>query len=64
VRGQWHYIVNGDGSTELYDYLADPFELHALTEFPKGSERELVRMRNRLRVFDEVFVRAEPDSSL
>jgi arylsulfatase A-like enzyme len=63
VRGQWHYIVNGDGSTELYDYRADPFELHALPGLPAGSERELVRMRNRLRVFDEVFVRAEPRPS-
>jgi arylsulfatase A-like enzyme len=63
VRGQWHYIVNGDGSTELYDYRADPFELHALPGLPAGSERALVRMRHRLRVFDEVFVRAEPEPS-
>jgi arylsulfatase A-like enzyme len=63
VRGRWHYIVNGDGSTELYDYRADPFELHALPGLPTGAERALVRMRNRLRVFDEVFVRAEPDPS-
>ena len=27
LLGRWHYILNGDGVEELYDYLNDPQEL-------------------------------------
>jgi len=30
VVGQYHYIVNGDGREELYDFIADPSEINNL----------------------------------
>ena len=33
VDGRFHYIRNGDGSVELYDFEEDPFEEENLAEF-------------------------------
>ena len=30
VVGRYHYIVNGDGGEELYDFIADPSERNNL----------------------------------
>lgn len=32
IKGRYHYILNGDGAIELFDYHADPLELNNLIE--------------------------------
>jgi arylsulfatase A-like enzyme len=38
VSGGWHYIRNGDGREELYDFHADPDEAHDLAGTPGAAE--------------------------
>jgi arylsulfatase A-like enzyme len=49
VEGRLHYIRNGGGREELYDYKKDPFEEHNLTEAP-DRRAALERFRTCLRV--------------
>ena len=48
----WHYILNGDGVEELYDYLADPREENDLSSHPDAQAR-LARLRASLQSFGE-----------
>ena len=50
VAGRYHYIKNGDGSEELYDFESDPEEKGDLGDSEKGREllarfRDLLGMR-------------------
>jgi arylsulfatase A-like enzyme len=38
VEGDLHFILNGDGTGELYDMRADPREEHDLADTPAGAE--------------------------
>jgi arylsulfatase A-like enzyme len=38
VRGPYHYIRNGDGSVELYDYVSDPLESNDLAQLPSSAQ--------------------------
>jgi arylsulfatase A-like enzyme len=38
VDGTWHYIRNGDGSEELYDFVSDPAESHNRAGDPALAE--------------------------
>jgi arylsulfatase A-like enzyme len=51
----WHYIVNGDGSEELYDLSVDPAE----TGPPISEPAVLARMRDVMATFP-TYVRAQP----
>ena len=44
LDGRFHYIRNGDGQEELYDFLADPQELKNLVSSP-AVQVDLVRLR-------------------
>lgn len=48
VSGRWHYIQNGDGREELYDFSADPEESHDLAAAP-GMDGVLDSLRARVR---------------
>jgi arylsulfatase A-like enzyme len=38
IEGRYHFILNGDGRTELYDYQADPLEARDLVWEPSHAE--------------------------
>ena len=44
VAGRYHYVRNGDGSEELYDFENDPDEQHDLATSSEGR-RLLARFR-------------------
>jgi hypothetical protein len=44
---RYHYILNGDGSEEIYDYRRDPFEAHNLVGSEKGTQL-LLKFREQL----------------
>jgi arylsulfatase A-like enzyme len=48
--GNLHYILNGDGTEELYDLSVDPNEQHNLARVPEGALRR-DRMRRELDAF-------------
>lgn len=58
VRDRWHFVVNRDGSTELYDYWSDPWERTDLGGVPNGANAPLALMRRRMTVIDSMFPRA------
>jgi arylsulfatase A-like enzyme len=47
MDGRFHYILNGDGQEELYDFIADPEELKNLVSSP-AVQTDLARLRARL----------------
>ena len=48
VSTDHHYIKNGNGKEELYDWQADPWEQSDLSKTPRGLEK-LAYFRNLLR---------------
>jgi arylsulfatase A-like enzyme len=57
VSGPWHYILNRDGSAELYDYRTDPEELRNLAETPIMQSAAVREMAERLRLIDSLYPR-------
>ena len=48
MNDRYHYVLNGDGSEELYDIIADPTERNDLAE--SGSAADVLeRFRSELR---------------
>jgi arylsulfatase A-like enzyme len=57
VRDRWHYILNSDGTTELFDYRSDAREERDLAGIPRGSANALSSMRRNLEMLDRVYPR-------
>jgi hypothetical protein len=49
IAWPWHYIVEGDGSEELFDLTVDPHE----TGPSSGDDPALIRMRELMAAFPE-----------
>jgi hypothetical protein len=61
VRDGHHYILSGDGSEELYDFINDPAEGMNLARAPSVRDK-LLRIRAWLQTLDHTTVNASgPD---